>query len=83
LISATSARKLGFHVVKHAKTITIGTVKISLSAAGAKVGLLKLNSSAFKIIKHDRRPLSLAVNATASSTGGLTASLRQLALSIH
>ncbi len=83
LISAASARKLGFHVPKHAKTVTIGTVKISLAVAGSKAASLKLSASALRIIKHDRRPLSLQVIAGAGSSAGVTASLRPLALSIH
>lgn len=83
LLSAAAARKLGFHVARHAKTVTIGSVSISLSAAGAKVAALKLSSSALRTIKHDRRPLSVELSATARATNGLTATAQPLALSVH
>ncbi len=82
-ISAATARKLGLHVTKHAKTVAIGALTITLSAAGAKSASLKLTSQAFRHIKHDRRPLVFTLTVSAASTGGHTATARPLALSVH
>jgi hypothetical protein len=83
VLIAKVARKLGLHVGHHAKTVTLGTVSIKLSTAGAKTTSLKLSRSVVRSLKHAHGALEASLTATAQGASGAAGVAKPIALAFH